>query len=196
MFVPFLLSPYFPLLMEKLRKNIIRLIVILLVCSGFGMSLVQPVQARYSSDAFANWLSAMAKNAGSSDLQHELDDLRKSGDHLDQIIKKASHLVKKNNENFSFSHADRLASGQLYQLLLIEWNQYQTGNGMSSVPVTQVTKSVVTNKVQESVILGGVLPGPAKDHTKPFSVGLIDLSGIAYKPAIIPMVGGIAIGAP
>lgn len=182
--------------MNRLRTHIIRLIVILLVCSGFGLSLAQPAQAKRSTSAFADWLSTMTKSANGADLEKELNNLRQSGDHLDKVIEKASQLVSKNNDEFTFSYAESMASQQLYQLLLIEWNQFQTGNAMSSIPTQQVAKSLVPVKTHESSLFGSVVP-TRKSVNKIKHPGRKVISpGSTFLVSLIPMVGGIAIGAP
>ena len=182
--------------MKRLRTYITRLLVVLLLFSGFSLYVVQPAQGRQSPDAFTDWLSKMAKPAGAMDLQQELENLRQSTEHLDKVIEKASRLVSENDNGFSFSFAESTASQQLYQLLLIEWNQFQTGNAMSSVPVQQSAKSFAPVKMYESPL--ACSPGLPTVDTN-IRRGDVESTLNPASPAsyfLIPMVGGIAIGAP
>lgn len=182
--------------MNRLRTHIARLVTVLLVCSGFSLSFVQPTQAKHSNNAFADWLSTMTTSANTADLQQELDNLRKSDEHLDKIIEKASHIVSQNNEDFVFSMVESMASAQLYRLLLVEWNQFQTGNDMSCVPVQKTIKLLIPAKTDfpsftkmSCLVSNGVQQAFTQ-------VELLPQDDFPFPLAIIPMVEGIAIGAP
>jgi hypothetical protein len=130
--------------MKRLRSHILRLTVVLLICSGFSLYVVQPTQARHSTNAFADWLNTMTKPANSFDLQQELDNLRESSDHLGEVIEKASRIIHRNNKEFVFPFQESDASQSLYQLLLIEWSQFQTDNAMAGIPLQQTTKTLLS----------------------------------------------------
>lgn len=182
--------------MKRLRTHIIRFVVTLLICSGFSLSLVQPVQAKHSTGAFADWLTTMAKASDKADLQQELEQLRQSNDHFDKVIQQASQIVSNNNDEFSFSLSEAMASQQLYQILLIEWSQFQTGNAMSSVPVQQTVKSLIPVKADKDPLVTSAslaLERIAK-KTSDLQSFLPQKSFFLCSP--IPMASGIAIGAP
>lgn len=181
--------------MNRLRKHIVRVTVAVLVITGFSLYMVQPAQANQSSQAFTNWLSTMTKSSNGVDVQQQLDDLRKSG-HLGNTIKEASQIVSKNNENFEFSFAESIASQHIYQLLLIEWSQFQTDNAMANVPAQHLTKLLMPVSVEKAgansfVSIGTNLSGPFQ----PISNKQVTGSGSVSRN-VVPMVGGIAIGAP
>lgn len=181
--------------MNRFRTYIARLIVAVLVWTGFSMYMVQPVQAEQSSQAFASWLSKMAKSSDGVELQKELDNLQQSGDHLDQMIKKASEIVSSNNDEFDFSFTESIASKHLYQLLLIEWSQFQTGNEMASVP-TQPTVKLLVPIVEKMGSIGSATLLP-KVLDSFFETSELSLSPRqVFSVMLEPMVGGIAIGAP
>ncbi len=125
-------SDYFQPLMKRLRSYIARLLVTLLVCSGFSLYMVQSAQAGQTSDGFARWLGMMAEASDAPGLKKELQDLKTSGGQLSEMLEQASQIVTQNNDEFDFPFAAEQASRELYRLLLIEWNQFQTGNGRSS----------------------------------------------------------------
>lgn len=181
--------------MNRLRLHIIRLVIILFVGVGFGFSILQPAQATDTSTAFADWLRTKAKSGDHIKLEKELNNLRKSERHLDKVIEEASQIIRQNNKAFEFSFLKSAASNQVYQLLLIEWNYFQTGNAMVAVSTPQFSKLLFSGK--EHVPL---------QHVNSFVAGLTAFSQLAigpllndytgYTESLTPMANSIAIGAP
>ncbi len=196
-FVPFLLSAYFLPLMNRLRTNTIRLIATVAICVGFGLYMVQQAQADHSSQAFANWLNSMVSTADGITVQQELDDLQKSTTHLDKIIKEASRIVKSNNENFDFPFSESTAPIHIYQLLLIEWGQFQTGSAMAGIPMPSVAKAVVSVVLENNKAPVGFAEKIAKGLELFGSIDalILDVDQL-FIQALQPMTEGIAIGAP
>jgi hypothetical protein len=157
--------------------------------------MVQPAQPNQSSQAFANWLSTMTKSTNVASLHKELNTLR-SSKHLGETIKEASQIVSRNNDEFEFSFAESAASQHLYDLLLIEWSQFQTENAMASVPMQQAAKLLVPSSVDKlgsngiTSTISSILKQPAV--VSDYIPGLRLFLGSALEP----MVDGIAIGAP
>lgn len=183
--------------MKRLRTHIARWLVAFLVISGFSLSLVQPAQARQNTHDFARWLDMMAKSSDTAALQKELKDLKASGEALSAMIQKASEIISKNNENFNFPFAKEETPNQLYQLLLIEWNQFQTGDAMAGIPSAQKTIKPLlpwhTDKLST--------PGLAVFCSDSFQVAanrfVITNRQQTQEPlSLQPMSSGIAIGAP
>lgn len=182
--------------MNRLRTYIARIIVVVLVWTGFSLYMVQPTQAKQSSQAFASWLSQMAKSSDGIELQKELNDLQQSADHLDKMIKKASRIVSSNNDDFEFSFFESIASKDLYQLLLIEWSQFQTGNAMASTPTLPTVKHLVPVVIDK---LGSMSMTAFSSEISYSFLGINELSlspQQLFSIVLEPMVGGIAIGAP
>ncbi len=181
--------------MNRLRTYFARLIVAVLIWTGFCLNMVQPAHAEQSSQDFASWLTQMAKSSNGVDLQKELNDLQESGDHLDQLIKKASKIVSSNNDGFEFSLKESIASKHLYQFLLIEWSQFQTGNEMANVPVQPTVKLLVSIVEKMGSIGSGAVFIP---NTEPFFEAreLIMNPRPVFSVMLEPMAAGIAIGAP
>ena len=182
--------------MNRLRTYIIRLSVIAVICTGFGLYMVQQIQVNRSSQAFASWLDSKVKATDSIGLQKELDDLRKSARDLDEFIKEASQFVKSNNENFNFSFAESTASMHFYQLLLIEWSQFQTGNAMAGIPIPSVTKAFASIILDKKGAINSALAGSfVPEFIWEFDVYTMDANEF-FAMAMQPMTEGIAIGAP
>jgi len=181
--------------MNRLRTHIARVTVAILVGVGFSLYMVQPVQANQSSQAFANWLSTMTKSANTANLQQELQQLRTAG-HLGDTIKEASQIVSRNNDEFEFSFAESMASQYLYDLLLIEWSQFQTENAMASVPTQQSAKVMISSSVDKIGANGIISTNLTAFDLPVFATSLLPNEHSMFVPALEPMVDCIAIGAP
>lgn len=182
--------------MKRLRTHITRLIVAVLVWTGFSLYMVQPAQTNHTSQSFANWLDKMAKSSDGADLQKELDNLRNSANYLEDMIKEATQVTSLNNDDFDFSFAESIASQHLYRLWLMEWNYSQSGNAMDSVPVQHISKLLVSATIDKSGV-GGFASYDFKAPDIPFSMNtqLLDGQQLAAM-VLVPMVNSIAIGAP
>ena len=182
--------------MNRLRTHIARVTTILFIGLGFGLYLVQPTQAKHNSQSFASWFSQMAHSSHEIELQDELHDLRKSATQLDQVIKQASRIVSSNNEDFAFSFEESVASHHLYQLLLIEWSQFQTENAMTSVPVPSLVKFQISATIDKLSSTGtiGIIPQIIDAICWNTGHAAIFDSNLIF--ALVPMVDSIAIGAP
>jgi len=182
--------------MNRLRTHIARLTIVVLVLTSFGLYMAQPAWASQSKQAFTNWLSKRAKSLDERGLQKELDDLKKSSGHLENTIKQASQIVSRNNDDFEFTFAESGASDHIYELLLIEWSQFQTENAMASIPVQHIIKWQVPAKLDKAgtKTVGSLAKELAVSKTA-ISDSLLSISHVVAGN-VVPMVGGIAIGAP
>lgn len=182
--------------MQSLRTHIARIIVAVLVWTGFSLYMVQPVQADHSSQSFANWLTKMAKYSESADLQNELNNLRESPGQLENTIKEASQIVSRNNDNFDFSFSEAMASQHLYQLLFLEWSQSQAENAMAGTPGKHISKLFVSATIDKFGVASFV-SGTIASSDATFSVTNQFLNRQQFFRVVIePMVDSIAIGAP
>src|SRR5690625_1003280 len=182
--------------MKQLRSYIVRLLVALLVCSGFTLYMSQPAQAERAPDVFARWLSMMDEPSEASGLQQELADLAASGGPLADMLKEASQIVGYNNGESDFVLVKEKVSLELYRLLLIEWNQLQTGSAMDGIPAQQTVKPLFQLEVNKA---GGFSPAIWPDRgTKQLTDVYIVTSDSPAVSAVLtePMSGGTAIGAP
>ncbi|HLR31263.1 MAG TPA: hypothetical protein VK074_02155 [Fodinibius sp.] len=182
--------------MKQLRSYIARLLVALLVCSGFSLYMTQPAQADGVPDAFARWLSMMAESSEASSLQQELVGLTAAGGPLADILEEASQIVGHNNSASDVSFVEEEVSLELYRLLLIEWNQLQTGSAMDGIPAQQTVKPLIQLEVNKA---GGFSPAiwPERELRQLTDVYIVT-SDLPTVSAVLtePMSGGTAIGAP
>lgn len=182
--------------MKILRSHILRIAVVTLLLSGFGMFFIQPVQGDSDSRAFAHWLSTMAEySAEAADISHELDQLKGSDLQIAQMIEKASQIVTQNSEDFQYP-LQASAVSSIYQLLLMEWNQFKTDNAMAAVPVRPVVKmsapfnlDKIGAFVDRNIVYKNVLPASLNTMEM-----IPELSRLPI--TIMPMADCIAIGAP
>ena len=182
--------------MNKLRTHIVRVVVLVLIWVGFSLYMVQSAKAEYSSHAFARWFSTMLSTSNATELREQLNELRKSNDHLDEILKRASQIIRRNNKDFKFPFAKPEAAGQVYQLLLFEWNQYQTENAMAGIPAQQTVKSLLPIKVEKSASCGTVTAAITTPEVLQWIEASYPINNREVSFFVIPMSSGIAIGAP
>lgn len=181
--------------MKFLRSHILRITVIGLLLSGFGICSLQSMQSDNNSRAFARWLSSMANHADIAEISEELDQLKRSNVRFDQMLEKASQIVRSNNDGFAFALQNTVAS-QVYQFLLMEWNQFKTDNSMANVPVRQSVKLGIPYNLDK---IGAIIAGASVfKQTFPVSTDILKL--ISEQPrlqiSMVPMADCIAIGAP
>lgn len=197
MFVPFSVSGYFPPFMNALRSYTAKILLAVFIWAGTGLYLVRPVQAEASSNAFASWLKTVVKKGDTGNLRRQIYQLKESESSLNLLIRKASEMVSRYNDAFNLPLTDNTPdSGQVYNLLIVEWNSYQTGNGMGKAPVPKTVKSNLTPPADKF----SHFYSPAVERT--FYTGNYALTetgpvtppSVSYK--ITPLSGGIAIGAP
>ncbi len=167
---------------------------------GMGLYLVRPVQAEAASNSFASWLHTVVKkgDVDSDNLRQELFKLRRSDNSLNTLIQKASKIVSQNNDDFNLPLDEgNNNSEEIYNLLVLEWNSYQTGNGMGKASVPSNIKSNFHTTIDKfSYSINGV-SGKNIDRFC-FTVGQPNPVYFTPKPSfhIIPLSGGVAIGAP
>jgi len=181
-----------------MRSKILNICVIGLICSGLGLAVAQPAEANKSSQDFANWLQSVAKKAHSSDIEHKLAPLKESHANLHQLIEQASQIVSKNNNDFNLPFDRDSESKNIHQILLIEWNQFQTGNAMAAVPPVPSVKPFVSFQ-SPKIFTGSFASLFRSGYLNPFFAPIsVEHKNIctAHRFIIAPMSGGIAIGAP
>jgi|GEM_PF-760820 len=191
-----MLSHYFQPLMKRLRSYITKMLVGLLICSGLGLSWVQPAQAHREAGAFLQWLDMMVPTNDAPDLHNKLQKLGAEQTPMQEVLKRASRILANQNQEFEnyFSKGRGLQS--IYQVLLIEWSQYQVGNTMASFPAQYDTQRFIPyqlNKVEgtcSGILKFSLLNLPA------FRARDSVIIRQGWDFTVIPMSGGIAIGAP
>ena len=181
--------------MKNLRSHIIKTCIIALVCSGLMVGFAKPTNAAQTNEDFANWLQSITKKVDTPELQRKLRSLKKSKANLSQLIKKASQIVSQNNEDFNIPLKN--AADDIQQILLVEWTQYQTGNAMAAIPAVETSKPSVAPQHQKMMV-GGIAPlTTCCKSAKPQWVTATTGQSCFYTLSnVVPMVSGIAIGAP
>ncbi|HET6528581.1 MAG TPA: hypothetical protein VFG39_07490 [Balneolaceae bacterium] len=182
--------------MDKLRSHITRVTVIVLLCAGFSLYMARPAQAKQSSQAFTRWFGTLAKSANGAELQQELNDLFKIDAQLDELITRASQIVSRHDDEFSFPFSESAAAQHVYQLLLIEWSQFQTGNEMAAVPAGPRVKLTSSFSFDTTGGFSAVVQGFSSSPTAFTAQNVTRVQQTNHTPSIVPMSSGIAICAP
>lgn len=192
-------SGYFQPLMKRLRSYIIRLLVTLSVCSGFGLYMAQPAEATRTTGDFARMLSMVAQTSDAPALQKELQDLKASGGQLADMLEHTSRMVTGTTSGESevpYANDHEELTRELYQLILIEWSQFQTGNAMDGIPVQPTVKPLILLNIDK---VKGMASAMAWPHRKSHAIEenwISIMPGAAASVSMEPMSDSIAIGAP
>lgn len=167
---------------------------------GMAMYLVRPVQADAASNSFASWLDSVVKQDehNSDDLQKKLYQLKESDQSLNILIQKASEIVSRHNEDFNLPlGAAETNTQSVYNMLVWEWNSFQTGNGMGKASVPTTIKANFYPPVDKfSTSLGEDL-AQKQDQKTLLSDRVVTVESQSFISFhISPLSGGVAIGAP
>jgi hypothetical protein len=158
---------------------------------------MKPVSEQANHDAFTSWLQSNLKTGNNASVSNQIKNLHSENDELESIIRQASALVKAHSDDFELPvDAQSKDENEVFQLLLKEWNAYQSSSGMG--------KAVIVKQAKPHSVLpidGLAFAGNNIQNQKTFSP--LTLSGSAATPAaesfdfnIAPLSGGTAIGAP
>ena len=181
--------------MQALRSTISKLVVISTLWVGFGLYLAQPASANNSSEEVNNLLSQVAKKSKDASFQKDLDDIRNDNVSDDVLLQKLSAVFAKHDFSQSTSSYN-VESKQLYKLLLIKWNHLKAANGMAKAPMPETVKPAGAIHVDKF---------GTSNHAGFLSERLGLYFEIQYNSfllkdyldrSLVPMEGGIAIGAP
>lgn len=173
------------------------MLTITLLWCGFSLYVVRPAEAKGSTKDFANWLTTVTKKSSTEDLQKQLEELKKSETDLNSYISQVSRIVSRNNEDFNLPVRKAAASNQIYQVLLLEWNQFQTGTGMANVPPPETVKSTSLLQIDKFGSVGFTAVSYKTPVQKNFYLASRStFRSINTPESVTPMSEGIAIGAP
>ncbi|MDX1637688.1 MAG: hypothetical protein R3281_06950 [Balneolaceae bacterium] len=187
--------------MRYFRSHTTKILLIAAVWSGLALYLVRPVQAETATSSFTSWLETVVKQ-GDEDSEHlrkKLARLSDSGKSLDYLLQQASEIISEHNSEVTLPLEARGSDTEkVYNLLIWEWNSYQTGNGMGKAPLTSasIKSNFLTSVDKLSHTLHGSFSASdlrekifAKPEPSPVSTSLCHFH-------IVPLSGGVAIGAP
>jgi hypothetical protein len=183
---------------EKLRSHIIKWIALLAVTTGLAFCLIRPAETQHSRDSFTRWIQSLQAHSNSEwspELRSELETLRHFDGDFQDLVQRASAIIKRHNGQFKLPFpVDGAPQEDLPKQLLAEWNfYYQLGDLFDGLPSTNVKPSATL-----LFPLWGIAPNPTATHTTVVSATLPQqqLFSSAQPHAIQPMINGIAIGAP
>ncbi len=149
-------------------------------------------------EAFTSWLESQVKTQNDSGLRDRISQLSSHDEELESVIRKASQLVKSHSDDFEApiaAHSGK-EENEVFQLLLTEWNAYQsTSGGMGKAVIIENIKSphalpndglALTNKATFE-----------KEGIEHFEVSTTEYTESGFiNHHISPLSGGTAIGAP
>lgn len=182
--------------MQKLRSHIAKLCIISLICAGFGMYMVRPANAQQSTKAFSSWISIVVDGTHSSNLKQELDRMSNSGANVYKLMEHASKVMSKTDRESDLPLEADDASNHIFQVLLQQWNHFQTGNGMANIPPPEIVKTLVHTTVDKyGTTVFARLSDTRSSDIVSFHTG-IQARALFFDVGMEPMTGGIAIGAP
>lgn len=182
--------------MQKLRSHITKTYLISLICAGLCLYLARPANAQQSTRAFSSWLSTMVDQQDNSQLEQELQRMTKSGASIYKLMEHASKVMSENGREVDLPYSSAEASHHIYQVLLQQWNHFNTGNGMANMPPPEISKQLANYSVEKSgkVSFESASAGHIENTFISYS-GLIQ-SPVHFSNSFEPMITGIAIGAP
>jgi len=180
------------------RKHIIKIGVILLLQLGFMICLFPTQQRHRTTRTFTNWLSSYLKGKKNDTVKKKVENLGVDSGEISQLMVKASELISKNADRFNIPLKNKKPSEKdVYKVLLVEWNIYHqsttTGNAVS---VEQSKNQLFYNTEKGPHSPRTATIPPSSDHYATRNIE-INTSPSSFKPhSAIPLIGGIAIGAP
>tara|TARA_R110000868_G_scaffold259361_2_gene517160 strand:+ start:28882 stop:29394 length:513 start_codon:yes stop_codon:yes gene_type:complete len=166
---------------------------------GMALNYANPIEDKAGQDAFAFWLESHLKTQNDVVLD-EIEALSNDSEKLESVIRKASELVYSHSDDFELPTSesnDQTSEEDLYQLLLTEWNNYQSSaSGMG--------KAVFVKTIKPQTILpsdGHFFSSVLTKRSLHFDIDQITnlgstelVSGNSYN--LSPLKSGTAIGAP
>lgn len=181
--------------MKLFRSHISKVCIIGLLYAGLMLAVAKPVHAMQTNEAFANWLQSLAKKTPTAQLEQRLSSLKQSDPDLNKLIKQASEIISENDDDFNLPEG--AAADNIQQILLVEWNQYQSGNAMRAVPSTERVKPTLNPQQLHPVTPDLKVGGPVeKDFKRPSGTAILYSVPLSGAYLITPLVSSIAIGAP
>lgn len=183
--------------MRIFRSHIAKLFLSGLIWSGMGLYLARPVQAETASSDFTDWLETVVKKGETEVVYKQIYQLKQSERSLESLIHRASEIVSLYNDDFNLPIRDKDAdSRQVYTLLVLEWNSYQTGSGMAKASIPGTIKLSLHPTVDKSA---HSFSGEIQLHNKAVWSVVSDTAvtnGKLFTYHIEPLTDGISIGAP
>lgn len=158
--------------------------------------MARPANAQQSTKAFSNWLSTVVDQEDSTQLDEELEKLSESGATVYKLMEHASQVMSENGEEVDLPYSSGEASNRIYQVLLQQWNHFNTGNGMANMPPPEIVKSLAGISVEKSGKISFDTASVDEIEKTFISYSGLDEGPVHFSKSFEPMITGIAIGAP
>jgi hypothetical protein len=177
------------------RAQIARIGAITIICFGVMSAIGLPVKASQPVQGVANWLQSLAGSKPDPQSAGKLRSLRQSKKGINELFKKASQIISRNNKNLKFPQATSPAA--IHQILLIKWHQHKAGNSMSAVPLVKANKFSLTHATLKLLVPGNTGRSLFRRERNDFFCQSILTSFFTCAGnQIVPLVNEISIGAP
>lgn len=155
-------------------------------------------QQRHATRDFTNWLSSYVKGKKNDPVKKEVEKLGTLNGEISQLMVKASKLISKNANRFNIPlEKNKTTEKDVYKVLYMEWNIYHQSTATGNALSLEHTKNQLyysSEKGHQSYRFTDFRP--KVDHTAKKIVNTSLPSSCKVHPTIIPLIGGIAIGAP
>ncbi len=181
--------------MQILRSHIAKTSIISLICIGLCLFMARPADAQQSARAFSSWLGTVADNADNG-LEKELEKMRESGADVYKLMEHASLVMSNHDKEIDLPLISTDASNRIYQVLLQQWNHFNTGKGMANVPPPEIIKSLISISMEKSGKIFFAMASVNQSAVTSFAFPETVNDLIHFNISFEPMITGIAIGAP
>jgi hypothetical protein len=184
--------------MKFFRKHIIQTYSAALLLAGIFVYFLKPAGVHETHDAFALWLQSNLKNNSNTGIVDQIRGFSSSQEGFETVVRQASALVKAHAEDFELPvKNDSQDENEVYQLLIQEWNSYQSSS-------SGMAKAVFIKQAQPYSLIptDGYSPNGKIASTRTISEQTSDDSGIylqsepSFSYHLSPITSGTAINAP
>lgn len=138
----------------------------------------------------------MVDQQDSMQLEKELQRLSESGATVYKLMEHASQVMSNKDKEAGLPYASNDASHQIYEVLLQQWNHFNTGNGMANMPPPEIIKPLASISVEKSGKISFGTVSPVQIENTSISTSGYCPAPVHYSKSFEPMITGIAIGAP
>ena len=181
--------------MVQLRTLNKKIFLISLICTGLLTGAMRVGFYTNSNSSFTKWFASLIDGNENVEIQKKIASLKYTQEDLNNIIFRASELVKNNADAFSLSIPDDFKQGseKLVYLLLQQWSSTEDNNKPTFVLFQKWLKSfyyspskIFTNFVNDITI--------KQQNIRAYLSCRTAVDNLCVR--IIPLINSIAIGAP
>lgn len=181
--------------MTFFRSHITRITGALALLIGMALHFASPESDKVRHEAFASWLQSHVKSQDNTGVINQINDLAAENVELDQVIRKASELVRSHSDDFELP-VQTSAEDDVFHLLLSEWNNFRTSSGgMGNAVMIEQGKAPTVLPKDVLASAGKLSPKQISFHySTEESADLLAAELFTY--TLSPLSGGISINAP